>query len=46
LLNSVKNSFDIMQEKKIPENVLMFLDVISLFTNIPLELVIEGINST
>jgi len=45
----VKNSFElynILQGKKIPENhVLMSLNIISLFTNILLELVIEGINS-
>jgi len=50
LYNShVKNSFElynILQEKKIPENhVLISLDIISLFINIPLELIIEGINS-
>jgi len=47
--NHVKNSFElynILQGKKIPENhLLMSLDVIFLFTNVPLKLVVEGINS-
>jgi len=45
----VKNSFDLFNTllgKKIPENhLLLSLDVKSLFTNIPSELVIEAINN-
>jgi len=48
-MGHVKNSFNLFNtllRKKIPENHLMLsLDVKSLFTNIPSELVLEAINN-